>query len=498
MNNKKAKIAAIGSGVIGAGWIARFLINGHDVRVFDPHPEAQRIIDEILANATRAYHKLTLAPLPERGMLTFAPTLAEAVKEVDYIQESVPERLELKRDIYTQIEAHAPAHVLVGSSTSGFKPSQLIEGLTDLPARFFVAHPFNPVYLLPLVELVPCPQTNPDVIRSAEDLLTKIGMKPLLIKKEIDAHIADRLLEAVWREGLWLVHDGIATTQEIDDAIRYGFGLRWAQMGLFETYRIAGGEMGMSHFLHQFGPALKWPWTKLMDVPELTEELIETIARQSDAQSGHYSIRELERIRDDNLVSIMQALKAADWGAGNALKTYESSLYEQAHAHIEEQVIDETMPLLLHRDRIREDFVDYNGHMTESRYLQIFGDATDAFLLFIGMDQAYLASGHSFYTVETHLRHLREVKMGVEVKVETRLLGFDEKRLRIIHEMYGAENALLATAEHMLLHVNTQKSAACPILETIGGKLASLWSRQKQLDVPNYAGKPIRHLAMEH
>jgi len=495
--HKKVRIAAIGGGVIGAGWVARFLLNGHDVCLFDPHPDAARIINEVLANATRAYQKLTLAPLPKQGTLVFSSSLAEAVKNADYIQESVPERIELKRELYAQIEAHAAPHALVGSSTSGFKPSELMEGLNDLPSRFFVAHPFNPVYLVPLVELVPCSRTHARTIEQAQALLTQIGMKPLVIKKEIDAHIADRLLEAVWREGLWLVHDGIATTQEIDDAIRYGFGLRWAQMGLFETYRIAGGEAGMSHFLRQFGPALKWPWTKLMDVPELTEELVTTIASQSDAQSGHHSIRELERIRDDNLVAIMQSLKAANWGAGSLLKNYENSLYAQAHAHIGHEVIDESVPLWLHRDRVREDFVDYNGHMTESRYLQVFGDATDAFLAFIGMDQAYLDSGHSFYTVETHLRHLCEVKMGVEVKVATRLLGFDEKRLRIVHEMFGAQDELLATAEHMLLHVNTKKAAACPALASIKDRLASLWAGQKNIETPDYVGKAIRHLAME-
>jgi carnitine 3-dehydrogenase len=144
-------------------------------------------------------------------------------------------------------------------------------------------------------------------------------MHPLRVRAEIDAHIADRLLEAVWREALWLVHDGVATTEEIDDAIRYGFGLRWAQMGVFETYRIAGGLGGMRHFIAQFGECLTWPWTKLTDVPELTDELIDTIADQSDAQSGQYSVRELERIRDRNLVAILQALEANDWGAGRTL-----------------------------------------------------------------------------------------------------------------------------------------------------------------------------------
>ena len=116
-------------------------------------------------------------------------------------------------------------------------------------------------------------------------------MKPVILRAEIDAHIGDRLLEAVWREALWLVRDGIATTQDIDQIITHGFGLRWAQMGLFETYRMAGGEAGMSHFLAQFGPALAWPWTKLMDVPDLDDALIDKIVSQSDEQSGHLSIQ---------------------------------------------------------------------------------------------------------------------------------------------------------------------------------------------------------------
>jgi carnitine 3-dehydrogenase len=178
----------------------------------------------------------------------------------------VSERLDLKHKVLAEIQA-AMRTAPIGSSTSGFKPSELQEGAAD-PSTIMVAHPFNPVYLLPLIEVVPSPATSPAAVDTAQTLLTVLGLYPLHVRKEIDAHIADRFLEAVWREALWLVKDGIATTEEIDNAIRYGFGLRWAQMGLFETYRVAGGEAGMRHFMAQFGPALKWPWTKLMDVPE--------------------------------------------------------------------------------------------------------------------------------------------------------------------------------------------------------------------------------------
>ena len=169
------------------------------------------------------------------------------------------------------------------------------------------------------VEVVGGVQTSLGTIDRAMDTYRALGMHPLHVRKEIDAFIADRLLESVWREALWLVNDGIATTEEIDDAIRFGFGLRWAQMGTFETYRIAGGEGGMRHFMAQFGPALKWPWTKLMDTPELTDELIDTIADQSDAQAGDRSIRDLAQERDRNLVAILSALESVGAGAGQTL-----------------------------------------------------------------------------------------------------------------------------------------------------------------------------------
>ena len=319
------KAAIIGGGVIGGGWAARFLLNGWDVAIHDPDPEAARKLDDVLANARQSLPRLYDIALPAEGRLRLERDLAAAVAGADWVQESTPERLELKHTVLEQIVADAPAEAIIGSSTSGFRPSDLQSGVRR-PANLIVAHPFNPVYLLPLVELVGSPANAEAVLDRAAALLTGIGMKPLRVRTEIDAHIADRLLEAVWREALWLVRDGVATTGEIDDAIRYGFGLRWAQMGLFETYRIAGGEAGMRHFIAQFGPALGWPWTRLTDVPELTPELIDRIAAQSDAQSGHMSIRELERLRDDNLVGIIKALKRSGSGAGGAVSEHEAAL----------------------------------------------------------------------------------------------------------------------------------------------------------------------------
>ncbi len=316
------KAAIIGGGVIGGGWAARFLLNGWDVAVFDPDPEAERKIGEVLTGARRALPALYDASLPVEGSLTFHHDLAAAVAGAAWVQESVPERLELKHKVFDDVIHAAAPDAVIGSSTSGFKPSELnAEG-----HRVIVAHPFNPVYLLPLVELV----GDYEITHRAADVLETIGMYPLRLHHEIEAHIADRLLEAVWRESLWLVKDGIATTEQIDEAIRMGFGLRWAQMGLFETYRIAGGEAGMAHFMKQFGPALAWPWTRLTDVPDYTDDLVQLIVGQSDAQSGHMGLRELETLRDDNLIGMMRALKRTGSGAGGVITAHEARLRDSA------------------------------------------------------------------------------------------------------------------------------------------------------------------------
>jgi carnitine 3-dehydrogenase len=267
--------------------------------------------------------------LPAEGRLRFVASVVEAVAGAELVQESVPERLDLKHQVLAEIDRHAPPQAVIGSSTSGFRPSDL-QAAMERPWRLVVAHPFNPVYLLPLVEIVGGEKTGAAVVERAVSLYAAIGMKPVVIRREIEAFVGDRLLEALWREALWLVKDGIATVEEIDDIIRHSFGLRWAQMGLFQTYRIAGGEAGMRHFLAQFGPALSWPWTKLTDVPELDEALVERIASQSDEQAGGLSIRELERIRDDNLVAILSALgrqgEGKGWGAGEVHNAYLRSL----------------------------------------------------------------------------------------------------------------------------------------------------------------------------
>ncbi len=445
--------AIIGGGVIGGGWLARFLLNGWNVNVFDPDPEAERKIGEVLANARRVLPMLYDVAMPAEGTLTFCDTLEEAVKNVDWVQESVPERLDIKHKVFAQIESYAPYDAVIGSSTSGFKPSELQEDMKH-PEALMVTHPFNPVYLLPLIEVVPSPKTGVDAIVKAKKILTSLGMYPLHVRKEIDAHIADRFLEAVWREGLWLIKDGIATTQEIDDAIRYGFGLRWAQMGLFETYRIAGGEAGMKHFIDQFGPCLQWPWTKLMDVPELTDELVTMIADQSDAQSGHLTIRELERLRDDNLVAMMRALKGQDSAAGALINAHQAQMTETIKP-------DFNKPLQSVGRVIPVDWVDYNGHMNESRYGQVFSDAADYVMVAVGADQAYIARGLSYFTVDIDIKFILEAHAGQAITVISQILQGECKKLRLHHRMLAEDGTLLATGEQFLLHVSLETRRTC-------------------------------------
>ncbi|MEP2534160.1 carnitine 3-dehydrogenase [Shimia sp.] len=482
--------AIIGGGVIGGGWAARFLLNGWDVRVFDPDPDAARKIGEVLDNARRSMPGLSDTALPAEGRLSFHTTMSETVSGAVWIQESVPERLELKRKVYQTLQEHCDPGAVLASSTSGFKPSEL-QGCATRPGQIVVAHPFNPVYLMPLVEVVPTEKNPPEMVVQAKELLTSVGMYPLHVRKEIDAHIADRFLEAVWREALWLVKDGVATTEEIDESIRMGFGIRWAQMGLFDTYRVAGGEAGMKHFMAQFGPALEWPWTKLMDVPEFTDELVDLIAGQSDAQSGHMSIREMERIRDDNLVSMMRALKARDWASGAVLNKHDAKISEEAGmVRRTDQIVDPSLPIVTVRRAVPVDWLDYNGHMTESRYLQAFADATDRLMEIVGCDQAYIATGGSFFTAETHIRHIDETHLGSVIEISTRVLMAEGKKMHVWHEMFAGET-LLATGEHILIHVSLETRRPAPFSPEIAKNLEMISAAQSGLAAPDGAGRYV-------
>jgi carnitine 3-dehydrogenase len=445
-------LGLLGTGVIGGGWAARALHFGIDVVAADVNPAMEEWIRGAVRNAADALARLTCAPLPRPGTLSFTTDLAAMARQADFIQENIPEQLALKQRVLAEVSRHAPAEVVIASSTSGLIPTDLQRDM-HAPERLLVGHPFNPVYLLPLVELVGGKATSTAVLEAAQRFYSYIGMHPLHVRREVPGHLTDRLQEALWREILHLVNDGVASTGELDDSIIYGPGLRWAGMGTNLIYHLAGGESGMRHMLEQFGPCLKWPWTKL-EAPELTDRLIDRMVEGTHAEAAGRSIRELERLRDDYLVAIQQVLRQFDIGAGSTLRRLEERLYRDHAAAV--GAASQAAPQRL-ETYVRPDWIDYNGHLTDSRYVHVFGDATDALLRNAGADAAYREGGHSFYTAETHVSYRAEVKALEPMTVETQILALDRKRVHLFHLLKRRDGIIAAAAEQLYLHVNTRE-----------------------------------------
>lgn len=500
---KVKTLGLLGTGVIGGGWAARALHFGIDVIAADVKPEMEDWIRGAVANAEPALAKLTFAPLPPKGRLSFTTDAREMAQAADFIQENIPEQLALKQRVLADISRHAGADVIIASSTSGLTPTDLQRDMTA-PERFLVAHPFNPVYLLPLVELVPGAKTAPQTVEDAAAFFTYIGMHALRVRHEVPGHLTDRLQEAMWREILHMVNDGVATTGELDDSIIYGPGLRWAAMGMNLIYHLAGGETGMRHMLAQFGPALKWPWTKL-EAPELTETLIDRMVEGTQEQAAGRSIRELERLRDNYLVAIQQVLRQFDIGAGSTLRKLEERLYVEASARGGAAAAGastgaggapgaKTAEASLPRfdTTVRAEWVDYNGHMSDFLYGYVFGEAMDALYRSVGLDEAFRRRGRMFYTAESHVRHLGEAKVGEDLYATTQILEVDQKRLHVFHRLHRRrDDALIATGEQMHLHVDTTQPKAVPMDEALRARLETLRRAHAKLPVPPEAGKPV-------
>jgi len=499
---KVKTLGLLGTGVIGGGWAARALHFGVDVIAADVKPEMEDWIRGAVANAEPALAKLTFAPLPPKGKLSFTTDAREMAQAADFIQENIPEQLALKQRMLSDVSRHAGADVIIASSTSGLTPTDLQSDMT-VPERFCVAHPFNPVYLLPLVELVPGAKTAPQTIEDAAVFFTYIGMHALRVRHEVPGHLTDRLQEAMWREILHMVNEGVATTGELDESIIYGPGLRWAGMGMNLIYHLAGGETGMRHMLAQFGPALKWPWTKL-EAPELTETLIDRMVEGTQQQAAGRSIRELERLRDNYLVAIQQVLRQFDIGAGSTLRKLEERLYVDARAKsaaaakgtaAAEGVAgskpgDGALPRF--DTTVRAEWVDYNGHMSDFLYGYVFGDAMDALYRSVGIDEAARRNGRMFYTAESQVKHLGEAKVGEDLYATTQILDVDDKRLHVFHRLYRRrDDALIASGEQMHLHVDTTQPKTVPMDAGVRAKLETLRQAHVKLGVPAEAGKPV-------
>ncbi len=303
---KKKIVSIVGTGVIGAGWAARFLANGYIVKAYDPKKQSLNQLKINVKIAFKSLKKIGLNKKASLSNLKIYTELSKALEETTFVQENAPENEKIKKDILQKVDLLVNKNVIIASSSSGLLPSK-IQLKCLHPERVLIGHPFNPVYLLPLVEIVGGKKTKPKFLKLAKTFYENVGMKPLMVKKEIEGYISDRLQEALWRESLHIIKDGIATTQEIDDAIVYGPGLRWSFMGVCLTFHLAGGEMGMKHMLEQFGPALKLPWTKLK-APSLTPKLKKLMITGTKKQADKFSIKDLEEQRDIFLIEIMKTL----------------------------------------------------------------------------------------------------------------------------------------------------------------------------------------------
>ncbi|MFE9696306.1 3-hydroxyacyl-CoA dehydrogenase NAD-binding domain-containing protein [Streptomyces sp. NPDC006270] len=299
------RVACVGAGVIGGGWAAHFLARGYDVTAWDPAPDAAVRLRRLVAAAWPALEQLGLADGASPDRLTVAATLEDAVADAQFVQESAPEKLDLKRDLLARLDAAAPAGTVIASSTSGYPMTDMQTEAAD-PGRLVVGHPFNPPYLIPLVEVVGGERTAPAAVDWASRFYTVAGKSVITMEREVPGFIANRLQEALWREALHMVAQGEATVREIDASITEGPGLRWAVMGPMLTFALAGGEGGMAHMLDHFGPSLKSPWTRL-EAPELDRSLYDAVVAGCEEAADGRTIADLVAERDRGVIDVLRA-----------------------------------------------------------------------------------------------------------------------------------------------------------------------------------------------
>ena len=301
------KVAVIGTGVIGTGWIIRLLAHNIKVSAYDKNLIKKNYLTLEIKRALPFVKKLFNKKKINIKNLKFFSSLENAVRGVDLIQECAPENYKLKTQLISQISNNCKSNALISSSSSGLLPSRIFSKCKN-NKRGIIGHPFNPVYLLPLVEIVPGKQTSTNSLNEANKFYKSISMNPIILKKELPGYLSDRLQEALWREALHIINEGYASTKDLDRAIEDGPGLRYSLMGTFLTFHLAGGKAGMKHMLDQFGPALKLPWTKLK-APKLSKKLSERLISGTKRQAKGKSIKQLSNIRDEYLVNLQNLRK---------------------------------------------------------------------------------------------------------------------------------------------------------------------------------------------
>jgi carnitine 3-dehydrogenase len=299
------RVAVIGAGTIGASWAAIFLARGLDVAATDPSPNGEAFARRFIGNAWPTLQKLGLvAPGADQKRISFHKTPAEALKGAEFVQESGPEREDLKIELFREIDAAAPKEVVIASSSSGLLISRVVVKCRH-PERCVIGHPFNPPHLIPLVEVVGGEKTSQEAIDAAMNFYREIGKHPIRINKEVRGHVANRLQAALWREAVHLVAEGVVSVADADAAIAYGPGLRWALMGPHLTFHLAGGEGGMTHFMSHLVPAME-AWIDDLGDPKFTPEVQKKIIDGVAAEAGSRTIGDLQKWRDRKLIEVLK------------------------------------------------------------------------------------------------------------------------------------------------------------------------------------------------
>lgn len=297
--------AVIGTGVIGTGWAALFLARGLDVVAFDPAPDAPSRLAQGIGAAWPALARLGLADTADRSRLRLATSVADAVRAADFVQESGPENEQLKQVLFAELDAATPASVPIASSSSGLSASQLQRMCTVAPQRVLIGHPFHPSYLIPLVEVVPGPRTDPAVTDRCVEFYAGLGKRPVRVRQEIPGHLANRLQAALWREAYSLVERGVASVADVDTAIAHGPGLRWALLGPLVNQHLSGGAGGLAHTLTQLGPPAQ-AWMDDLGDPRLTPQLAQLLVDGVDEELSAIDQARMVEQRDELLVLLIQ------------------------------------------------------------------------------------------------------------------------------------------------------------------------------------------------
>lgn len=300
------RVAALGGGLIGRSWVALFLAAGRPVTVFDPDPAAESSVRQTVAEAWPVLRQLGLAmsAVPE-AELNFVADPRVAVEGADFVQESIPERIALKHDLYAAIEPVLGADAIVASSASGLTLSELQGGWKD-PGRLVLGHPFNPPHLIPLVEVMGNHRTHAGVVDAARRFYESVGKVTIEVRREVPGHVANRLQAALWREAIHLVNEGVASVEDVDKAVASGPGLRWAVFGPTSLFHLGGDDTGLAAFCERYTESFNRWWDDLGD-PRLDGEVTDRLVAGVAAATAGRAIADLRAERDGVLTAVVAA-----------------------------------------------------------------------------------------------------------------------------------------------------------------------------------------------